>query len=217
MAYNEITLPYWQNLVRRKFGLVGPGGNVAVVAPEIQPVVVIAPAGEEDRRLRGEDKYGFSQGGIGTGLNRPYVGLVNPVGSNKLGVIFRISAAAFDTGGAANVGKMVIDTTTNLAPFLGTIQNVVPEDVRTALVPGSPTAGLSPQTGSSAALTTGFPLRFWNQIGTNIREIVVEAGIILLPGWGIAVTNQSVAASAQIEAHFDWYEKPFEPSEANLT
>lgn len=90
MAYNEITVPRWQNLVRRRFGIVGQGGNVPVLASEIQPVVMIEPSSPEHELLRGvRTALGSIQRPVG--LNEfASVALENPNASNKLLVVERI-------------------------------------------------------------------------------------------------------------------------------
>jgi len=88
VAYNEISLPKWQDFVRRRFGLTGPGGNVPVLASEIQGVAVLEPAAFEHELLRHvlhfNGSTGFSTAGT-AGQNR--VILSNPAGSNKLVVV----------------------------------------------------------------------------------------------------------------------------------
>lgn len=90
MAYNEITLPKWQDLVRRRFGLQGPGGNVPVLAPEIQPVVVVEPSAFEHELLRKNVHYLRSEYRTIGAAQYASMALRNPPDSGKFLIVERI-------------------------------------------------------------------------------------------------------------------------------
>lgn len=131
MAYNEISLPNWQQLVRRIFGLTGQGGNVPVLAPEIQPVVMVQPAVPEHDYLRGVKRWSGTRGVSGTVSTAPAVGVYNPAGSGRLIVLERIVLSI--TTSAAGQAIATVDTETNVVALLvndWAVTNFCPRDTR---------------------------------------------------------------------------------------
>lgn len=216
MGYNEISAPGYQNLVRRVFGLTGPGGNIPTVAPEIQGIAILQPANKEHDRLRGEDILCAGTFVTGTGATRPYVGLLNPAASNRVVVLELVRATVWDSAVANLPGFIKIDLVTNLTAFLGAVQIPAPRDTRLSQVAGWAGNGAQYQTGNvGGAIPTGFVVDTFSAGVANVITARDYADIVLTPGWGIIVGHAAAfSATANVGAHFRWFEKLFEPQES---
>lgn len=213
---NEITLPNWQNTVRRVFGLVGPGGNVPVLSPEIQPVVLLQPDNPEFRRLRKEALWSGGRGSSSAAGTLATGGMVNPSTSGTLAVIERVTCHAWSA--IANLEcRLLIDTEANViarCPNVATAADSSPRDTRT-LVPGAGQPGVVIRYGAAAGALTGFVVRrfFTGNIGDPSNEEARD--IVLTPGWGIYFACVQAGAGQTVLPTFEWYERPMETAELN--
>lgn len=201
MAFNEISLPTWQNLVRRVFGLTGGGGNVPLLAPELQPVVVVQPDVPEYALLRGEipmiTNFNVAAGGAG---NLSAGQVRNIADSGRLIIIDRVQWNA--VGGVRFAFAFnAVDLPSIISP------DAMVKDVR-RFTPGTQFIGaarLSQQNVSGgAALGSILTAQFSQQSGST-------GGFVLPPNWGfILQTTNNVALQATLE----WRERALENMEA---
>jgi len=230
MAYNEISLPKWQDLVRRRFGLTGPGGNVPVVASEIQPVVIVEPALPEHEVLRGTTHYLRSIFRTIANAQRGAVGLVNPVGSGKIVVVDRVWGALrwLTTAPAYPVGvpEFVLNNE-NLNPLVtgyaaGPV-TAIPTDQRRWNTPSAAqlwnTSAANPIVGASVVCMLPFraddtgaavPLE-----DSDIKwDFIVPAPYVLLPGFSvIVVAGPNANTNNVMIVGYSWYEQNAETQE----
>ncbi len=215
MAYNEVTLPQWQNLVRRVFGLVGPGGNTPLLAPEIQPVVTLQPDNAEFRRLRLEKLWGggdIVNGGAGV---FPCLGLNNPAGSGTMIVFERVKFWVFDSATPTDA-TLRIDTQANVAAATPTLRNTTfsgPRDSR-EIVAGAGTPAAVLRAGTAAAPAAGFRLGFVHNQSITFQDQTNEVPqIVLLPGFGLLLVGGTAVATCVLSWSLLWYERPLEEAE----
>lgn len=221
--YNAISLPNWQQLVRRIFGLTGPGGNVPTLSPEIQPVAIIQPDQAETWILRDRlPCVGFARAAAGGGTAGLGVQLLNPTGSGKLIVIETWRARAIRAGPGARGGTITFEINQNTLPTLG---NASSRDMRRLVTP----AGQMRQSAIAIGAAVGV-LASWAYPGTFITTDSVPNDIenepaqntypilenlILLPGFSI-LQREATPADAQAkscDALVHWYERPLERAE----
>lgn len=217
MAYNEISLPQWQNLVRRVFGMTGPGGNLPTVAPELQGVVILQPSLSEYRRLRGEKLWSSSRrndSGVGTVGT---VGFVNPAGSGAIVVVERAYIACI-SGTATTFCPLMMDTQANVEGSTPGVAGVITQSTRDSreITPGAGQSAAIQRFGPVAVPANGFQLTaaFANAIALSPPSYApaVEE-IVLFPGFGLlASANQSGAGNAVI-LQLQWYERILEQAE----
>lgn len=217
MAYNEVTLPQWQQLVRRVFGLTGPGGNIPTIAPEITPVVVLQPHSAEFRKLRNENLWSAAIAQTSGAAVVGGGGLVNPVGSGVLVVIERIALSFVSPAGVAQEINVRLDSQVNIeADLPAASTEFSPRDTRLIPGAGTPFPAAVPRTGQTAA-PSGFFLSRWifPAAGTWAHMYPVNQDIILTPGFGVAAFQNAVGVGSTIIVNFDWYERFLEPAELN--
>lgn len=207
-GYNEVGLPNWQNLVRRVFGLSGAGGNVPVLAPEIQPVAILQPDNAEYRRLRGDQLWAAGDDRTG-GLTANVVAIVNPAGSGRLVVIEWLEARA--SGAAASQFAVRIDTQTNVEALANTVTAIrhAPRDSR-MIVPGGGIPAAVLRFGNAAA-STGFVLGFGLNVSAFPDFPITVESVVLTPGFGVLAQNET--AGQRIQWLLRWYERILETSE----
>lgn len=210
--YNEVTLPQWQNVIRRVFGLQGPGGNVPIVAPEIVPVVILQPSHPEFHLLRKEKLWRMGRvnaGGVGTVGS---IGIVNPSTSGVMAVFTRILHSGFSSG--AGVGMEVfLDTQLNIEAVTPNVGATVgPRDTR-LITPGAGVPATVMRHGPTAAGFTGFQLAATSTPAANVLVTHELRDLVLMPGFGF-VCRVNLSGSGNITIlNAEWYERVLETSE----
>lgn len=213
-AYNEITLPRWQNLVRRLFGLQGPGGNVPLITPEIQPIAIIQPESCEFPLMRGEVPYGGHITQVGAAGLRPIVALVNPAGSNTLVLVDIIEYQAIDT--APQFIEAIVSSTTQ-----GAIEAIAPTLSNTILCRDGRRTFFQTQAGAAVMrqgqTNTVFALFFsGRRFGSSAVAAFnatagIARGIVLVPGQGVVVSTLVAGTAAhRIDVNWEWRERQFD-------
>ncbi len=206
-AYNEITVARWQNLARRLFGLQGAGGNVPLLTPEIQPVIVLQPDTPEHWLLR--DEHGFGQGvsQVGAAGVRATCGFFNPSTSNKIVTVHRAVFSAGDTTPALSTVNVTLAQEALvqvLAGFTLTLRGQSRDtrrriDGAVQFWIAQPAAGV----GNQIAL-----YRFGSVSGSNLFGVQSEVrDIVLSPGEGLAFQDVVAGATHAIWVSAEWVER----------
>jgi hypothetical protein len=229
MAFNEITLPRWQQLVRRRFGLVGPGGNVPVLAAEIQPTVEVEPAAFEHEALRGIFHYSLFDNVGAAGNSVLWIELKNQSDSNKLIVVKGVRVLYSNSGTShAGVSQTVAcgirQATANLSAGPARTGS---RDFRRSINQSS--GGLWHQAAAPGtfAFTTNMglilPEAFDGLNGFVAGALSLDLWygswrepVLLIPdsSFAINVPSPGVNASAFMLSTWDWYEQDLEIAEA---
>lgn len=219
MAYNEVSLPQWQQVIRRVFGLTGPGGNVPTIAPEIQPVVMLQPDLAEFRWLRKESTWAGRRGNSGGVGTVPTIGFLNPLGSNTLVVLDTLHISLIGLAAQSSV-IVSLDTQTNVEGNtpggVAGATNFSGRDSRIVQPAGSGTPAAVIRFGPVAAPAAGFGVLELVTAGTAPAYwLDVVKDIVLFPGWGITLFYNNTGAGTTLTVSFRWYERPAEQAEAN--
>lgn len=205
MAYNEISVPHWQNLVRRVFGLTGAGGNVPLLAPEIQPVAIIQPATADQRIYRGETPFATAlETFLPAAGNRAAIQMRNDSDSGRM-VIIEI-CKAFAVGGVRPAFSL---TELDLAVGISANSAFVRDSRRQPPGVACITPALLFSYKDNSAVTEGTCLAG----GPDGEGRIEMRDIVLMPGAALLV-NAFVLAT-KIGVYVEWYEKPFDVAEGS--
>lgn len=189
MAYNEITLPDWQQLVRRMFGLQGSGGNVPVLASEIQPIAIVQPFAAEFEVLLGRKLFCGSISNDWNTAESAANELENPAGSNLVVVVTKCIGTFRQLHTAAAVsGQHSFGMCDPTDPALGNNQGpTTTRDPRRGSAIGAIIGAPNMRFEQSAVLSFGQVLHrqhFVVPISVEFfRQMELPEPIVLLPGW----------------------------------
>jgi hypothetical protein len=231
VAFNEITLPRWQNYIRRRFGLVGPGGNVPVVAPEIQPTAVVEPAAFEHEAERGIRHYQQGDTVAAAGNSYLWMQLLNPTTSNVIAVVtgLDVTYANSGTSHAGIAQTPMIGLRYAVANFSAGPVTAFSTDSRRSIARAScelyhqaAAAGAFAMTENLGYLSlhafdglNGYTAGALSMDFFHARQV---GPVLLLPGYALAWAVPAVGVNGDVFclAQWRWYEQDLEIAEARI-
>jgi|SRR5215510_6553936 len=218
-GFNEVSLPQWQQVIRRVFGLTGPGGNVPSIAPEIQPIVVLQPDLPEFRWLRREVPWAARRGNSGGAATLPTLGFINPAGSGTLVVLERMELSCLPLAAQSSI-IVSLDTEANVVGNtpggVSGATNISARDTRVTQVAGSGTPAAVVRFGPVAAPAAGFGLReYVTATVATVQLLDAVPNVVLFPGWGITAWYNQTGAGSTLAVNWTWYERALEQAENN--
>jgi hypothetical protein len=229
--FNAITLPRWQNYVRRRFGLVGPGGNVPVVAPEIQPTAVVEPAAFEHEAMRGIKHYQQGDTVAAAGNSWLWMQLLNPATSNVIAVVTGLDVTYANTGAShAGIAQIPsIGLRYAVANFSAGPVTAFSTDSRRSISRASCELYHQAAAAGVFAMTENLGYMTLHQT-SSLNGFVAGAlamdfftarhnyPVLLLPGYALAWAETAVGVNGDVYcvAQWRWYEQDLEIAEARI-
>lgn len=218
-VYNEILVGRYNRFLQKITAIKG-GPPAAALGGEIMPVLPLELFGVENRFLASWNRFGIfsSSAALGVG-NRSATRIHNPVGSNVIAVVEKISPTLTTTPVPVQVAVLTLlwtggnldfptsDTPQNLDGRISTPTQAQTSPVchvtRPAVAAGAVVGGIIWEASLGAGGYTG-PLLL-DVILTDNQEITI------LPGW--ALTMFGAALNTEVSVNWTWRERFLEDSE----
>ncbi len=200
MAFNEILVGRWNQLLTKMFSMKG-GAPAPQLEPAVRPVFSIVSEEDPDLHyVRGESLCSAVLDVPGVAANQSIMQLRNPPGSGVLAIVERAIVAL---GAGSNIAAGV-QASAFLLPILPVPGAVIFRDTRSR---GTPTCTIRGQNG-----VAGFPAPSIFNVFANTPPFTIQpVEVILAPGFEFTVycTGNNIELLGAIH----WRERPLEASE----
>lgn len=212
--YNEILQGRFANLLTRIFAMVG-GGPAPQLAPEIQPGIDLNVSGSELDALAGTYWARASTTAVGTGVQFPHCGLLNPSGSGALCIIKGVDITCIAALATVVFGLQRKAGTLAVAAQQGRNRHL---DTRVDGTGSGIAPIISAREGTDVDALGVNGVIVWQSAGvTDPRSLVhLDLTIVLMPGAYVSVTSDSNLATTSIFANWSYYYRTLTPQESQI-